>query len=318
MSAHDAWALACRLFAGGTPVFRGMLSPTEVRACAALGSAIKPTVLNQSHALCTYCHLHSGRIEGDGRGGQVCQCPECGPVSLVAEDRAAIMLDENWMRSKLRIALEIESRDGVTDLGDGMWRLGEARREPVLLARSLERLWAEPSIFDRVRVAGSSTRVIAPKAMRMRGAPFSDGIEWLPLEERFTFYGGGIAYFAPGPAPAAVAPADPWTPVHGPFSANFKWVTLDDWPHGPIQFTDGQAAIFEALWSFKGVRVSAERVMLKAGQKSSKPNDLFKMKTENIGKPKYEGQLHAYRRLVESTQRPGEYWLPCSATASDS
>jgi hypothetical protein len=317
MSAHDAWALVCRLFAGGRPVSRGTLSPTEVRACATLGSAIKPTVLNQSHALCPYCHLHSGRIEGNGRGGQVCQCPECGPVSLVAEDRAAIMLDENWMRSKLRIALEIESRDGVTDLGDGVWRLGEARREPVLLARSLERLWAEPSIFDRVRVAGSSTRVIAPKATRMRGAPFAAGIEWLPLEERFTFYGDGIAYFVPGTTPAAVAPADPWTPVFGPFSADFKWATLDDWPHGPIQFTDGQAAVMKALWSFRGVKVSAERVMLKAGQKSTKPNDLFKMKAENIGKPKYEGQLYAYRELVKSTQRPGEYWMPCSSGLSD-
>ena len=28
----------------------------------------------------------------------------------------------------------------------------------------------------------------------MRGAPFTGGIEWLPLEERFTFYGGGIAH----------------------------------------------------------------------------------------------------------------------------
>lgn len=317
MSAHNAWALVCRLFAGGRPVFRSALSPTEVRACAALGSAIKPTVLNQSHALCPYCHLHSGRIEGDGRGGQVCQCPECGPVLLAAEDRAAIVLDENWMISKLRIALEIESRDGVTDLGDGVWRLGQARREPVLLSRSLERLWAEPSIFDRVRVAGSGIRVVAPTTTNLRGAPFAAGIEWLPLEERFTFYGHGITHFATGSVLAAAVPADPWTPVHGPFSADFKWATLDDWPHGPIQFTEGQAAVMQALWSFKGVRVSAERVMLKAGQKSSKPNDLFKMKTENIGKPKYEGQLHAYRKLVHSTQRPGEYWISWAGGSDD-
>jgi hypothetical protein len=38
--------LVCRLFAGGTPVFRGALSPAEIRACTSLGPAIKPTVVN--------------------------------------------------------------------------------------------------------------------------------------------------------------------------------------------------------------------------------------------------------------------------------
>ena len=50
------------------------------------------------------------------------------------------MLDENWLRSRLRMAMDIESRDGVTEIADGVWRLGDARREPVLLSRSLARL----------------------------------------------------------------------------------------------------------------------------------------------------------------------------------
>jgi hypothetical protein len=253
--------LVCRLFAGGTPVFRGALSPAEIRACTSLGPAIKPTVVNRTFTLCPYCQLRNGQIFSDGQGGQVCQCPDCGPIPLAADDRAAVILDEGWLRSKLRIALEIESRDGVTDLGDGIWRLGDARREPVLLARSLTRLWAEPAVFDRIRVPGASIRVIAPRAAQMRGAPFPTGIEWLPLEERFTFYGGGIAHIRPGTTPEPAAAADPWTPVHGPFSADFGWVTLDDWTHGPIRCTDGQAAVFRALWSFKAEPVTAERVM---------------------------------------------------------
>lgn len=32
-------------------------------------------------------------------------------------------------------------------------------------------------------------------------------------------------------------------------------------------------------------------------------------------KPDYEGPLHAYRTLVRSTRRPGEYWMPCAAAA---
>lgn len=52
--------------------------------------------------------------------------------------------------------------------------------------------------------------------------------------------------------------------------------------------------------------------MLKACQDRQKPNDIFKIKKENKGKPEYEGPLQAYRTLVKSTQRPGEYWMPCA------
>ena len=313
MSTHEAWSLICRLFAGGTPVFRGALSPAEIVACATLGPAIKPTVINRTFTLCPYCQLRSGQIFGDGQGGQICQCPDCGPIPLAADDRAAVRLDETWLILKMRIALEIESRDGVTDLGDGVWRLGEARREPVLLSRSLSRLWADPSLFDRVRVAGAGIRVIAPRAAQMRGAPFASAVEWLPLEERFTFYGGGIAYIPSGVSPEAVAADDPWTPVNGPFSADFRWVTIDGWSHGPIRCTDGQAAVFSAIWSFKGTEVDGERIMKRAGQESDKPIDLFKVKAANKGKPEYEGPLYAYRALVKSKRREGVYWMPCAA-----
>lgn len=88
--------------------------------------------------------------------------------------------------------------------------------------------------------------------------------------------------------------------------------------HGLIRCTEGQAAIFSALWSFKGVKVDGERVMLKAGQDSDKPNDLFKVKIVNKGKPEYEGPLHAYRALVESNRRQGLYWMPCASHSSHS
>ena len=136
MSAHEAWKLVCRLFAGDTPVFRGALSPAEAVACATLGPAIKATVVNQTYVLCPYCQLRIGQIFGDSQGRRICQCPDCGSIPLAAEDRAAVKSDEGWLMSRLRIALEIESRDGVTNLGEGVWRLGEARKSPVLLARS--------------------------------------------------------------------------------------------------------------------------------------------------------------------------------------
>ncbi len=290
MAAHDAWTLVCRLFAGGTPVLRNMLSPREAAALSVLGKAVKPTVVDQSFVLCPHCQQHRAQVWGDGRGGRMCRCPECGPVAVEANDGAAVALDEEWLRQKLRLALDIESRDGIDDLGDGVWRLGDARRSPVLLARDLARVQQEPALLDRVRVAGDDIRVIAPRPRTTRGSPFGAGVEWLALEERFTFYGGGIVPIGEAAPSARPALADPATPVNGPFSADFKWATLPDISSTPIRFTDGQAKVFEALWSFKGEATTAERIMPRAGLDSAKPSDLFKIKAKDKGKPEPAAQ----------------------------
>lgn len=312
MATHDAWALVCRLFAGGTPVLRATLSPREVSALSVLGKTVRPAVLDQSFVLCPHCQQHRAQVWSDGWGGRICRCPECGQVPVEAIDGAALALDEDWLRQKMRLALDIESRDDVDDLGDGAWRLGNARRSPVVLARDLTRVLHEPTLLDRVRVAGSNIRVITPRPRTTRGSPFGSGVEWLALEERFTFYGGGISFIpsAPSTAPAV---ADPAAPVNGPFSADFKWATLPDVQATPIRFTDGQAKVFESLWSFKGVEVDGERIMQRAGQKSDKPIDLFKIKSKDKGKPEHEARLAAYGALVVTQQRAGLYSMPCAA-----
>jgi hypothetical protein len=243
VATHDAWALVCRLFAGGTPILRAALSPREIAALPALGQAVKPTALDQRFVLCPYCHQERAQVWGDGHRGRTCHCPECGPVAVAADDAAALSLDEDWLRRKLRLALSIESRDGIYALGNGVWRLGDARRSPVLLARGLIRLWREPALLDRVRIASGTIRVITPKPRETRGAPFGPGVEWLALEDRFAFYGGGISFIGGTQheqTPAKAQAVDPTAPVHGPFSADFRWVTLPDWPDGPIRLTDGQ------------------------------------------------------------------------------
>ena len=304
MATHDAWALICRLFAGGTPVLRAMLSPREAVALSILGKAVKPTVMDQSFVLCPHCQQHRAQVWSDGRGGRMCRCPDCGPVTVEAADGAALVLDEDWLRQKMRLALGIESRDGIDDLGGGAWRLGDARRSPVLLARDLTRVLHEPALLERVRVAGGDIRVITPRPSTTRGAPFGAGVEWLALEERFAFYGGGITFIAT-PSPVAQAVADPATQVNGPFSADFRWATLPDVQATPIQFTKGQASVFKALWELKGVEVDGERVMQRAGQKSDKPIDLFKIKAKDKGNPLHAARLAAYGALVVTQQRAG-------------
>jgi hypothetical protein len=96
-------------------------------------------------------------------------------------------------------------------------------------------------------------------------------------------------------------------------SADFKWATLPDVQATPIRFTDGQAKVFEALWSFKGAEVDGERIMQRAGQKSDKPIDLFKIKSKDKGKPEHEARLAAYGALVVTQQRAGLYSMPCAA-----
>lgn len=308
MAAHDAWALVCRLFAGGTPVLRASLSPTEIGALPALGRAVRPAALDQRFVLCPYCQQHRAQVWGDGRGGRTCHCPDCGPVSVTADDSAALALDEDWLRQKLRLALEIESRDGVDDLGGGVWRLGDSRRSPVLLARDIVRLWREPALLDRVRVAGADIRVITPKPRETRGASFGAGVDWLALEDRFAVYGGGISFIGARGEQSPVQAVDPAMPVHGPFSADFKFVTLPGEEGRPIRCTDGQAAVFRALWLFKGERRTSEQVMRRAQLTSQKPIDVFKGK-------KHAEPLRAYRTLVATQQRQGLYSMPCARAA---
>ena len=312
MATHDAWALVCRLFAGGTPVLLATLSTREVSALSALGKAVRPKVVDQSFVLCPHCQQHRVQVWSDGRRGRICRCADCGQVPVEASDGAALALDEDWLRQKMRLALDIESRDGIDDLGDGAWRLGDARRSPVVLARDLTRVLHEPTLLDRVRVAGSNILVITPRPRTTRGSPFGSGVEWLALEERFTFYGGGITFIPSVPSAAPVV-ADPAAPVNGPFSADFKWATLPNVQSTPIHFTQGQAKVFEALWSFKGAEVDGERIMQRAGQKSDKPIDLFKIKSRDKGKPEYEARLAAYVALVVTQQRAGLYSMPCAA-----
>jgi hypothetical protein len=91
----------------------------------------------------------------------------------------------------------------------------------------------------------------------------------------------------------------PSVAVHGPFSSDFAWVHLTDWPHGPIRLTDAQARVFAPLWEHRDQAQSSEFIMRAAGLDSEKPMDVFKLKASNRGDPVYEGPLHAYEQLMD-------------------
>ncbi|MCW5238793.1 hypothetical protein D5047_22245 [Verminephrobacter eiseniae] len=81
----------------------------------------------------------------------------------------------------------------------------------------------------------------------------------------------------------------------------------------PIRFTDDQAKVLGALWSFKGEATTADRIMQRAGLDSAKRSDLFKIKAKDKGKPEAEAQHAAYGALVVTQQRAGLYSMPCAA-----
>lgn len=105
----------------------------------------------------------------------------------------------------------------------------------------------------------------------------------------------------------------PRTPIHGPFSANFDWVTLEDRKDRHIDLTDGQARMFKVLWDFKGKPIHRDRLIARANlPQDSKPVDAFKVRARNKQSEIHHERLRAYRTLVHTTKQ-GEYSLPCAA-----
>jgi hypothetical protein len=141
--------------------------------------------------------------------------------------------------------------------------------------------------------------------------PLAGMATWWQLEDRFALHGLALRLLDPDRGEKADALQDGIlsVAVHGPFSADFVWVHLKDWPHGPIRLTDAQARVFAVLWEHRDRAQSSEFIMRAAGLDSEKPMDVFKLKTANRGDPVYEGPLHAYEQLVSRQRRLGLYQL---------
>lgn len=306
------WALACRLFGNEEPTLESALSEPERGALAALGEirAVRQHQLDLRYVLCPYCQLHRGQVV-QSVTGLACLCPDCGSVAVDAVDRQAWLFDPDWLIRKLRGALNVPAQQGAVSLVNGVWRLGTYQRRSVILSRSLDLLLLQPSLIARTRSAAVPW-LITPKPLRDVGDdPLAGAAGWLPLEERFTLYGGNISVMEPGTVPEDVVQADSIEPVNGPFSADFRWVHLGA-ENTPVALFPAQAAVFAALWHFAGVPQEAHIIMSKSGYKSDKPVDVFKVKAKNKGDPKYERPEQAYKLLVETNQRAGTYAMPCA------
>ena len=272
--------------------------------------ALKPFVADNRYVLCGYCGLHTAQVYRQG-GSMELNCPDCGPVRVTPGQFNAWVVNAEWLIRKLRVALAIPAQDATVAITSDVWRLGQYQRRPVFLARSLDAVLHHPSVIARAR--GTATPwLITPKPMRdVDLDPLPGSATWLPMEERFTLYGGNLGIF--DPAATEVPTSDATEAAHGPFSEDFRWVHLPDSPGNPIALSEGQAAVFSALWHFASQPQEGHTIMSRAGLTSDKPIDVFKVKAKNRGDPKYERPLQAYHLLVQTDRRAGTYFMPCSA-----
>ena len=308
----SCWALVCRLFGSDSPTRESALSVLERAALAVLGDlhAVKPHKVDLRYVLCPYCQLHRGQVVRVD-DTLVCQCPECGAIPVETVDRQAWTFDADWLTRKLRGALNIPSQQSVVAITSSIWRIGMYQRQPVVLARSLDLMLQKPALIGRTR-SSSLPWLITPKPLReVEDDPLAGMASWLPLEERFSLYGGNIGFMEPGAVIDDIA-RDVTNRVHGPFAEDFRWVHLNG-QESPIALSSAQAAVFRALWHFGGQSQPGHAVMSRAEVSSDKPIDVFKVKTQNKANPKYEDPLRAYKTLVTTNQRAGTYAMPCAA-----
>ena len=311
-----AWQFLCARFSDDSHWFDEAVDTVDRPAFEHLVAirAVKPFVTDNRFVLCPCCGLQVAELYRSC-GAVELNCPDCGPVRIIEGQLRAWAIDADWFVRKLRSGLDTSMRQSALVLASGIWLIGQYQRRPVILARTLDAVVHHLSVLRPARASGMPW-VVTPRPRRNTESDPLDGhAQWLPLEERFTLYGGGISFIEPGPQSDA-SRVETAKPVHGPFSEDFRWVHLVDLQSEPIALTLAQAAVFRALWHFAGQPQEAHTIMSRAGCSSDKPIDVFKVKPKFQGDPKYEQPLQAYKALVQTDRRAGTYVMACAALAT--
>ena len=310
---QQAISLAALMFVRGSASFESSLHDEEIAALQVLKQvkAVVPGVVNSQDALCAFCGLYRGPIFRTNDGLMV-QCPDCGPFALDPASQRSWRLDDGWLIRKLRGALDISPHAIATHFIYGVWDIGRYKKRPVVLARRIDLVERHGLRIFHGPEPRSKSWVITPRPLVRQPMDSLAGIAtWWQLEDRFALHGLALRLLEPDQGEKADALQDgiPSVAVHGPFSEDFAWVHLEDWPHGPIRLTEAQAHLFAALWKYRSQPQSAEFLMREAGLGSERPIDVFKLKASNRGDPRYEGPLHVYEKLVLRQRRLGLYRL---------
>jgi hypothetical protein len=317
-----AWAFLCKLFSASQQQFaRSCLSRAEQALLPALQGirAVRTYAAPEPYTRCPHCHRADVPVgpapDAVANGVLQCHCPSCGPVPVTEEYRHRYAVDMRWLTIQLRLALSIGIGDPCEELCEGVWQLGFRGGALAVLLRDVSLLVQNAAIYFRLRLrARGRLCILAPaEGLSFGGGVLDEDVTTMALEDRFCLYGDRVMLVGRGGAAQVAETDDERGPVLGPFSRDFRWVHLDSWPHGPIALRPSQAAIFRALWKFKGKPCRAAEIMREAGLSSEKPIDVFKVRRERKGDPAHEGPMHAYQELVVTQQRLGTYAMRCAA-----
>jgi hypothetical protein len=272
--------------------------------------AVLPGPTNARDAMCAYCGLHRGPVlRADD--GLIVQCPDCGPYPLDPASQRTWRFDDDWLIRKLRGALDIAAHAPIVAVADGVWDIGRHKRRSVVLGRRIDLIERHGLRIFHGPEPREQSWVITPKPLgKPPQDPLAGTATWWQLEDRFALHGLALRPVAMDEEQGIQVnePAAPYT-VHGPFTADFSTVMLDDWPHGAVPLSEAQARLFAALWKLRREPQTAEVLMREAGLARDRPMDVFKVKAANRGDPVYEGLLRAYERLVNRQRRLGLYQL---------
>jgi hypothetical protein len=314
-----AMALASLLLTRGGFSYERSIPKTQVAGLKILSeiNAVVPGPLDSRYASCSFCGLHRGpvfRCDGEMH----VQCPDCGPYKVDLSEQRNWTIDTDWMIRKLRAALNIPAHIAVQKLHEGVWQIGVYKKRAVLLAQRIELVMTHALHLFHGATPRADSWVITPGPLgRMSTDPLSGSATWWHLEDRFSIHGQGLRLVGLEDDVAIAASEPKSVPVHGPFSETFEWVHLPSWSDEPVRLSAAQAAIFGALWRYKGQPQSAETIMSKAHLSSDKLIDVFKVKAANKGDPFYEGPMYAYQSLVVRNRRLGMYSLGVMAVDFD-
>jgi hypothetical protein len=309
-------SMAAQLFAHGDYIFATHLTDAQIEAVLTLKNchALQMGSTQRDVVMCHYCGMHAGLVFRDAEGVKV-QCPDCGPTWLNPRSLEHFKLDDGWLVRKLRAALNMAFSGTCNEIAQGVWELGHYRRRPVILARSMAQVMVRALSIFYGPVQRSNAWVITPQDLDHGSTDVLGGTRtWLRLEEAFAFQGGGLRLVFNDDEDVADLGRAPTEAVYGPFSADFQWAYMDDWPHGPIRLTQAQAKLFGALWALRANPADSATIMRKAGLNSPRPYEVVKVRSGGAGDPEFEGPRLLYERLIQRHKRLGLYQLqwPCS------
>ena len=276
--------LATCIEQGRTAIAPTLVSPIERERLDQLRQLGAMTLAPADVIFCPHCEVRTVRVLAVGSGF----CIDCGLVSLTAKDTLRLAPDGDWLRRRIAQALGLAGEPAWVIVPGRVWKIGDVRsaaqRRRVLFGQQLTDI-----MVLKVLLAAWPTHLGETQAVIVTTSPpdrvFLPGVPatLVPLPAAFRLLGGGlVADKAVWAGVAAVGGLSATLRRHGPFSHDFREVTLPG-EETPIALTPAQAAIMRVLWELEGASIDRKTLMRRAGVALDKPVDAFARNNPDMG-----------------------------------